>query len=149
MPHPTLEETVAFMKKAHEGQVDKTGIPYWKHPYAVAEIVRDVYGGGEAEQHAALLHDVIEDTDYTAQDLLDMGYSPQIVDMVVWVTKMKGLTYQQWMEKLAERGPIGAVKVKLADNQHNTSRPLPPGMEGIKRRYEKARKTLLKRFNQG
>ncbi len=149
MAHPTIDETKEFMMQAHEGQIDKQGKPYHLHPLAVAEIVKDVYGGGEAEVHAALLHDVIEDTPVTEQDLLDRGYSRAIVDMVVWVTKPGGgITYQQWMESLAERGPLGAVRVKLADNQHNMGR-LTPELAGLEKRYTRAREVLLKRYNRG
>ena len=150
MTHPTLEETIAFMKKAHEGQVDKNGIPFWEHPYAVYEIVRDVYYGGEDEQHAALLHDVIEDTEITAQDILDRGYKPEIVDMVVWVSRIEDLTYHEWIIKLANEGPFGAIKVKLADNHHNMNRFTDiPELMNLKKRYKKAREVLLHRYYKG
>lgn len=146
MRHPTLEETVEFMKQAHEGQLDKSGKPYYLHPLAVAEIVRDVYGANEAEQHAALLHDILEDTPVTEQDLLERGYSNEVVNLVRWVSKHEGLTYRQWMQSLANHGPFGAVKIKLADNQHNMGR-LTPELKGMEKRYSMAREILLKRFN--
>lgn len=132
---PSFEETVQFIQKAHGGQTDKSGQEYWRHPVAVAAIVASLYNGNEAEQLAALLHDVVEDTEYTLNDLAQMGYPQETLDIVDWVTKKPGKTYLEWIADIAQNGPIGAIKVKMADNTHNMRPGAPPGLT---RRYEKS-----------
>jgi (p)ppGpp synthase/HD superfamily hydrolase len=130
---PSFEDTVRFIQQAHEGQTDRQGEEYWKHPVAVASTVASLFNGTNDEQLAALLHDTIEDTNVTIQDLQQMGYSPGTIDIVQWVTKdpARG-TYIEWIQALAERGPTGAVKVKLADNMSNMREGVTPS---LKKRY--------------
>jgi (p)ppGpp synthase/HD superfamily hydrolase len=134
---PTFEETLKFIQQAHEGQTDKSGQPYWKHPVAVASVVASLFDGNEDEQLAALLHDVVEDTPVTLEQLAEMGYSRATLDIVraVSANLSRSGTYLDWIRGIAANGPIGAIKVKLADNQHNM-RPGAP--EGLRRRYEKS-----------
>lgn len=72
----SFEDTIRFIQQAHEGQTDRSGQPYWKHPVHVASIVASMFNGTEEEQIAALLHDVIEDTPITAVDLRVRGSRP-------------------------------------------------------------------------
>jgi hypothetical protein len=72
---PTVDETIAFIKRAHAGQVDKAGNPYWQHPVSV--MGRLGPDATESEKLAALLHDVIEDTDHAAADLLAWDIPPR------------------------------------------------------------------------
>ena len=94
---PSFEDTVRFIQKAHEGQTDKQGEEYWKHPVQVAATVASLFNGNEDEKLAALLHDVTEDTDYTLQDLGEMGFSPATLE-IVW-----------WMDKANNRGATSSV----------------------------------------
>ena len=82
-----LESAIATAAKAHEGQTDKAGKPYILHPLRVMLNVK----GGIPEQCAAVLHDVIEDTDITAEALLELGFSKEVVDAVVLLTRRRGL----------------------------------------------------------
>jgi (p)ppGpp synthase/HD superfamily hydrolase len=77
---PTIDETIAFIQKAHSGQFDKGGEVYWRHPRSVMQRLGD--NATEEERQVALLHDVIEDTPYSAADLLALGYSPAVVTAV-------------------------------------------------------------------
>jgi guanosine-3',5'-bis(diphosphate) 3'-pyrophosphohydrolase len=133
---PSFEDTIRFIQKAHEGQTDKQGEEYWKHPVHVAGIVASVFNGTEDEKIAALLHDVTEDTHYTLQDLREMGYSPATLEIVWWMDKANNRgTYLERMEYMAMKAPTGALKVKLADNMSNMREGVTPS---LKKRYERS-----------
>jgi len=73
---------------AHEGQSDKSGAPYWKHPARVAGIVRELYpDASDSAVAVAWLHDVIEDTGVTASILLAVNFPPEVVDAVLALTR--------------------------------------------------------------
>lgn len=114
----TYEETLAFIKKAHAGQKDKAGENYWVHPYKVSQFVvgKDI-GGGELEQIVALLHDVLEDTDYTYETLKKEGYDDSVLIPLVLLTKAKGEDYDVYLNRV-ELSPV-SMRVKLADLKHN------------------------------
>ena len=134
---PSFEDTIRFIQQAHEGQRDRAGQEYWKHPVAVATTVASLFSGTEDEKIAALLHDVVEDTPYTLQDLADMGYGPDVLDIVRWVSanETRTGTYADWIQAIAEQGPVGAVKVKLADNMSNMREGVTPSLA---KRYERS-----------
>src|SRR5665213_2367637 len=75
---PTLKATLDFIVKVHEGQKDKGGRDYWMHPVSVMN--RLGKDATETERRVALLHDVLEDTKTTPDDLLALGYSSEVVD---------------------------------------------------------------------
>jgi (p)ppGpp synthase/HD superfamily hydrolase len=144
----TLADTFAFMKEAHHGQLDKSGKPYWQHPLRV--MYRLGEHATEAERHAALLHDVIEDCPVTYDDLRARGYSEEVIEIVRLVSKdpRDGMTYRQWTTAIAESGNVQAMRVKLADLADNMSparlKSLPPEMRGIDRRYRMAWEIVAK-----
>ena len=107
----TLAQTIAT--EAHRGQVDKGGKPYITHPAAVASMVET-----EEEKTAAWLHDVVEDTSVTLEDLRRHGFSERIVSAVDAVTRRKGEDRQAYLERVAENDI--AINVKLADLRHNS-----------------------------
>jgi len=108
-----IVSTVAFISEAHKGQ--KYGnMPYMFHPMEVAAEVRN---SSTNEYLAALLHDVIEDTEYTESDLRER-YSDTVVDIVVLLT-LKGPDYRENIQRIVDSGNVGAMKVKLADNRVN------------------------------
>lgn len=110
--------------EAHEGQTrwDKE-TPYISHPAAVARaLIKDGYG--EEYVATAWLHDVIEDTEVTAKDLLEKGIDHYIVDAVLTLTKRKGESYLDYI--LNVKGQPVAREVKMADIRHNMS-DLKPG----------------------
>jgi (p)ppGpp synthase/HD superfamily hydrolase len=113
----TLGEVEALAAAAHAGQTDKIGVPYMEH-------VRAVAGGlvpfGERLVMAGLLHDVIEDTDWTAERLRDAGVPGDVVSVVEAVTNQPGVPYEEKIRRIA--GDRDAALVKISDNAHN-SRP--------------------------
>ena len=99
--------------EAHKDQVDKTGVPYVFHPFHVAEQMKD-----EATTIVALLHDVVEDTDYTLEDIAAEGFGQEIVEAVALMTHEDDVPYLDYVAKLKDN-PI-ARAVKLADLAHNS-----------------------------
>lgn len=97
---------------AHAGQVDKAGMPYHLHPERVAARCST-----DDEIIVALLHDTIEDTDVTAQYLLERGFSQEIVDGILSVTKREGESYEDFVAR-AKKNMIGRM-VKIHDLEDN------------------------------
>ena len=108
-----FELALSIAKKAHEEQYDKAGVAYIKHPLFVASLV-DM----QEEKAVALLHDVLEDSPYTAEELILAGLPETVVTAVQVLTKKKGQDYQQYLE-LVKSNPIARC-VKLADLKHNS-----------------------------
>lgn len=108
----TLERAIEIAARAHAGQVDKAGAPYILHPLRLMLSVT-----GNDERMAAVMHDVIEDTPLTADDLRREGFSEVVVDAVLALTKQKGETRMDAARRLAPN-PV-ARAVKLADLRDN------------------------------
>jgi (p)ppGpp synthase/HD superfamily hydrolase len=100
-------------KKAHKRQKDKVGVAYIKHPLAVSALCKSERG-----KIAALLHDVVEDTTVTLDDLRRAGISEDVVVAVDCVTKRKDEEPDDYYKRIA--GNAIALEVKLADMQHNS-----------------------------
>ena len=161
-----ISSVVNIAHIAHRGQVDKQGNEYINHPLEVAKML-EIFGN--RAYMAGLLHDVVEDSDYTAQDLLDSHIPYSVVKAVNAVSRPedRSLSYMEWIRSIKRTSweeddflshqelegaglntndsiPL-AVIVKLADNYHNSlssrSENLPEGME---KRYSRARKFLEK-----
>lgn len=107
-----LELAIEVATKAHEGQVDKGGNPYILHPTAVASTV-----DGTENKIVAYLHDIVEDTEITLEDLREMGFTDKIVNSVKAITKSKNITYEDYLKSVKEDSI--ARQVKMADIKHN------------------------------
>ena len=99
--------------QAHKDQTDKSGIPYVFHPIHLAEQMKD-----EDTTVVALLHDVVEDTDYTLEDLREMGFNERVIAAIALMTHAEGVPYMDYVAKIKDN-PI-AKAVKLADLAHNS-----------------------------
>ncbi len=122
--------------EAHQGQYDKSGIPYVFHPFHLAEQMDT-----EEAVTAALLHDVAEDTDYTLEDLRSMGFPDAVTDALALLTHDPSVPYLEYVERL-KSNPI-ARSVKLADLTHNSDLSrLPAITEKDLERVEKYRKAM-------
>ena len=108
-----LELALSIATEAHRGQFDKAGIDYIEHPIFVASQV-----DSEEEKAVALLHDVIEDSSVTAEELLNAGLPETVVTAVQILSKKKGQDYQTYL-KTVKSNPL-ARAVKLADIKHNS-----------------------------
>lgn len=110
-----LGKVLVLATNAHAGQFDRGGNPYILHPLKVMHYLKT---NDEELQCMALLHDVIEDTKTTWQDLIDIGCTPRILAAVKALTKMPGESYDQYKANVFAN--VDAMKVKLADLRHNT-----------------------------
>ena len=136
----TLERAVAIAAEAHAGAVDKAGVPYILHPLRVMLGV-----DGEAARIAAVLHDVVEDTEWTIERLRAEGFAPEVLAAVDALTRREGEDYFDFCRR-AGRDPIARV-VKLADIEDNLdlsriSDPTPADHARVER-YRTARELLL------
>ena len=100
-----------FMYAKHQGQVDKTGAPYYLHPLKVASFV-----SSEEAAIVALLHDTLEDTDATREEIAGL-FGSEVADRVELATHKKGDSYMDYVKK-AGSDPV-TREVKLADLRHN------------------------------
>lgn len=131
------ELALKIATEAHKGQVDKAGVPYINHPLTVASLVET-----EEEKIVALLHDTIEDTNITEQDLLNYGFSNKIVEAVKLLTHNKDVPYMDYVAKIKDNEL--ARKVKIADLTHNSDLSrLKEITDKDKKRYKKYQKALL------
>lgn len=99
--------------EAHKDQVDKSGLPYVFHPFHLAEQMES-----EAAVCTALLHDVVEDTDYTFNDLRQMGFDEAVLSALTLLTHDPAVPYMEYVTAIGQN-PI-ARAVKLADLRHNS-----------------------------
>ena len=139
-----IERAYATAEKAHRGQMRKSGEPYITHPVAVATILAEV-GMTSPTLAAALLHDTVEDTDYSLEQLT-ADFGPAIAQLVDGVTKLDKIRYGERAQSetlrkmiIAMSRDIRVLLIKLADRLHNarTWRFVP--VESAKK---KARETL-------
>ncbi|MCH7844688.1 MAG: bifunctional (p)ppGpp synthetase/guanosine-3',5'-bis(diphosphate) 3'-pyrophosphohydrolase [Acidobacteria bacterium] len=142
----TIRRAYAVAKQAHAGQFRQTGDPYISHPIAVAQILAD-YGLDPQTIAAALMHDVVEDTSVTLEDL-EADFGSEIAMLIDGVTKLDRIKTSTWEERqagtirkmaVAMAKDIRVLLIKLADRTHNmrTVAPLPE-----EKRRRVARETL-------
>lgn len=110
---PMTKQAMKLCFEAHKDQQDKSGLPYVFHPFHLAEQMQD-----EVTCTVALLHDVVEDTDYTFDDLADMGFPPVVLEALRLLTHEESVPYMDYVRKI-KQNPV-AAEVKLADLQHNS-----------------------------
>lgn len=135
---PKIIECLRFVEELHHGQYDKIGAPYILHPVFVAEQMDT-----EKATIVALLHDVIEDTSITLDDLHDKGYSDEIIVAIDALTRRTGETYSTYIERLSNNKL--ARRVKIADLRHNLQpeRVAMFGNTSLVKRYQKALRMLI------
>ena len=110
---PITKKAMKLCFEAHKNQVDKSGIPYVFHPFHLAEQMTD-----ENTIIVALLHDVIEDTDYTLDDLKKMKFPDEVCEALSYLTHDDSIPYLEYVKKIRENEI--AKRVKLADLKHNS-----------------------------
>jgi (p)ppGpp synthase/HD superfamily hydrolase len=129
-----LEKAIAIAVDAHRGQKDRYGAPYILHPLRVMARVARV-----PEKIVAILHDVVEDTDWTFEDLKEEGFGSDSLEALRSVTKEEGEEYEHFVARSAAN-PVGR-RVKLADLEDNMDvRRAPEVNDELKQRLEKYRR---------
>ena len=107
-----LAKALNIAYSAHQGQIDKGGIPYIQHPIRVAlNCLTD------DEKIVALLHDVIEDTSVTVEELINEGFNQNIIDAIISLTKRNGEDYMTFIRRVSSNELATLVKIQdLTDN---------------------------------
>lgn len=135
----TLNRAIEIATKSHEGVADKYGAPYINHVTRVMNM-----GQTDNEKIVGVLHDVIEDTDWTFEDLEKEGFSKEVIDALKCVTKTsEDEDYQEFITRV-KINPL-AVKVKLNDLRDNLDiKRMPEVLESDLKRFNK----YLKAYNE-
>ncbi|WP_404941408.1 HD domain-containing protein [Pseudomonas danubii] len=132
----TLERAIAIAARAHAGQVDKGGAPYILHPLRVMLRLSE-----PREQLVAVLHDVIEDSPVTLEQLRGEGFSEEVLQALAALTKVEGEDYSVFIRRAAQN-PL-ARRVKRADLAENSDLSrIPEPSEDDRRRLEKYRQAI-------
>ena len=121
-----IKRAFFLAKEAHAGVRRRSGEPYLLHPIAVAKIVIEEIGLGVKSVVASLLHDVVEDTEYTVEDM-ERIFGPKIASMVDGLTKMSGVFNADTSEQaeyfrkvlLTLSDDVRVILIKIADRLHN------------------------------
>ena len=125
--------------EAHKEQTDKSGMPYVFHPFHIAEQMQD-----EKSTIVALLHDLVEDTDYTLNDLRSMGFDSEIIEAIALLTHDENVSYEDYLNRI-KTNPL-AKTVKFADIAHNSDQTRldddDPRAEKWQEKYKKALQIL-------
>ncbi len=127
---------------AHQGQTDQSGQPYIFHPYHIAEQMKD-----EITVCTALLHDVVEDTPVTLEDL-EKEFPAEVTEALRLLTRQEGVDYYEYVRAIREN-PV-AKEVKLADIAHNSDESRLIGCKNVtddtlafwREKYARARQIL-------
>jgi (p)ppGpp synthase/HD superfamily hydrolase len=132
----TLTRAIVLAAQHHDGQTDKGGNPYILHPLRLM-----LQASTEDEQIVALLHDIVEDTPLTLDDLRNEGFEERIIEAIDCLTRRPDETYEQFIERI--KGNDLARRVKILDLEDNCdlARIPYPGEKDMQR-LEKYRKAL-------
>lgn len=136
------KKSMKIAYEAHQGQLDKAGIPYIYHPIHLAEQMSDEYS-----VIVALLHDVVEDSDITIDQLINYGFPVEVIEALKLLTHNDGTDYMVYIKSIATNEL--ATKVKIVDLKHNSdlSRLSYESDESLKKllKYEQALEHLQNR----
>lgn len=143
-----MYKSLEIVTRVFSDKEDKGGMPYVIHLLKVYSKVTDY-----TEKVCALLHDVVEDTPITFEDMKDFGYSKEVIDILKILTKVKGEDYRDYIERIIDSGNIHAMNIKLADLKHNMDitrikNPTRNDYERISKRYEPAYQKISEKLNE-
>ena len=116
-----IDKAIAIASKAHAADYDLDGNPTILPPLAVG-----MMGHNDTERIVGFLHDVVEDTKYTFDDLVEIGFSEEVIATLRLLTHDKHTPYMEYIERICKSGNRAAINVKLNDLRHNLAR----GREG-------------------
>ena len=112
-----IDKAVELASKAHAADYDLDGNPTILHPLAVG-----MMGATDTERIVGFLHDVVEDTKYTFDDLIEEGFSEEVISTLRLLTHDKQTPYMEYIERICKSGNRTALNVKLNDLRHNLAR---------------------------
>ena len=143
-----IYKSLEIVTKLFNEKCDKGGFPYVIHLLKVYEGVSDYL-----EKVCALLHDVIEDTDVTYDDLKEVGYNDDVITILTILTKLKGEDYRDYINRIINSENIHAMNIKLSDLCHNMDlgrikNPTANDYERVSKRYEPAYQKILNKIEE-
>ena len=143
-----IYKSLEIITKLFNDKNDKGGFPYVIHLLKVYAGVSDYI-----EKVCALLHDVIEDTDISYDDLVKVGYPNEVIDILRILTKLKGEDYRKYINRIIDSENVHAMNIKIADLRHNMDltrikNPVANDYERISKRYEPAYERILNKLNE-
>ena len=143
-----LFKTLELIMKLFSDKLDKSGIPYIVHLMKVYEGVDDY-----KEKIVALLHDVLEDTKVSIDDLKEFGYDSDILLILSYLTKKKGEYYPDYIDRIISSNNIHVLNIKLSDLKHNMDikrikNPSVNDYERVNKRYLPAYNKILEKLSE-
>jgi (p)ppGpp synthase/HD superfamily hydrolase len=138
-PGDMFDRALQLAIDAHRGQTDKYDQPYMLHVLGVMGRCRTI-----EEKIVALLHDVVEDTDHTFEDLQQLGISERIITAVELLTRRRGETYDHFVERIAPNALARAVKLADLEDNMDVRRSTREMKQKDAERMEKYRKAWQK-----
>lgn len=138
-----IEVAISIALKAHKGQVDKGGNPYILHPLAVMNRVETI-----EEKIVAVLHDVVEDTEVTIDQLRETGFTEEILEAINLLTRAKEDSYEEFIDKTLKNRIARNVKIADIKENMNLSRIQDPSEQDYMRieKYKRALERLERQF---
>ena len=138
-----IYKSLEIVTRIFNDKCDKGGFPYVIHLLKVYEGVSDYL-----EKVCALLHDVVEDTDVTYDDLKEVGYNNDVISVLEILTKVKGEDYRDYIERIISSENVHAMNIKLSDLRHNMDlgrikNPTTNDYERVSKRYEPAYQKII------
>jgi (p)ppGpp synthase/HD superfamily hydrolase len=133
----TLDRALQIAAHAHEKQVDKQGQPYILHVLRVVVAMET-----DEQRFVAALHDVIEDSEWTMEDLEDQAFLPHILDAVYAISRFKGERYVDYIERCAANQLAREVKMRDVIDNLDRAPSLGSAGEPLVRRYRAALRVL-------
>ena len=142
----TYDKALYVTNKVFKDTYDKGGNPYMEHLYSVSDVFED-----NDLKVVGLLHDIIEDKEFTKEDLLYLGFTQEQVEAVSVVTKRKGESYSDFIDRIIDSNNEKAIQVKFSDmtNNMDISRMNKCSIEEkeyVKNKYKKEYKKLIKKM---
>ncbi|MEQ8153705.1 MAG: GTP pyrophosphokinase [Clostridiaceae bacterium] len=139
-----LEKAIEIAARAHKGQADKAGEPYILHPLRVM-----FAGENELEQICGVLHDVIEDSAVTFDDLRKEGFSERVIAVLDCLTRRDAESYDEFINRILKNETACYVKLKDLKDNLNLGRILNPDSRDFERieKYMKAEKYILEHLS--
>jgi (p)ppGpp synthase/HD superfamily hydrolase len=131
----TVEDAISIAAQAHKGQKDKAGAPYLLHPLRMM-----LRMNSEAPMIAAVLHDVVEDSEWTLEQLREKGFSNEILEAVECLTHRDGESYQEFIARVQTNSIARQVKIADLEDNMNIQRISKIGSKDLERleKYHKA-----------
>ncbi len=140
-----IERAILIATNAHNGQIDKAGMPYILHPLRVMMNVDSM-----EEKIVAVLHDVVEDTFITLKDIENTGFSSEVVAALDAITRRDGESYERFIVRVMTNKTACIVKLADLEDNMDLSRLEVVSDDDIKRleKYKKAHERIRKHLNQ-